>query len=488
MNNDCLSENRRSAAPFTRREWIALLCVAVLAFGFAFFHPSVFSGDYAYLPGIGLCMSCWAMLAVGCGCIGWKALKWTGQSVFLLLCTLLLSACYGIFANDALRLLNLLPLTALMALSLFSLKNGGKAMEAESVVSAMHQCFSGLKRYFFAPFSVITQFFKEKKSKSAANVLLGIGVSLPLALVIMLLLCDADTQFQRLIGGFFSSFIHADALLPWNLCRMLLMTLALFSCLLGLLRPYQRTKLCLKKLSLPSAVAVIVLLTFSVIYTVFVFIQCRYLFAGASATLSGGTYAEYARQGFFQLVAVALITLAVTLPLILLFPKQRLIRGLCGYVLLLTLCIVYSAFFRMRLYVQVYGLTRLRVVTLWGIVVIFAVIIAVWVKMILPDRRIFAIIAAFTLCTWLGLNYINMDACIARYNIGHYEAGDIEELDLSYLCFNLSHDARNVIDEYISETDDALILQRYRNMHVYDPIDEREKTPCWYDWSFVWLK
>lgn len=488
MNNDCLSENRRSAAPFSRREWIALLCVAVLAFGFAFFHPSVFSDDYAHFPGIGLCGSCWALLAVGCGCIGWKALKWTGQSVFLLLCTLLLSACYGIFANDALRLLNLLPLMALMALSLFSLKNGGKAPEAESVVSALLQCAFGLKRYFFAPFSAIARLFKEKKSKSAANVLLGIGVSLPLALVITLLLCDADTQFQRLIGGFFSRFIHPDALLPWNFCRMLLLTLALFSCLLGLLRPSKRTKPFLKKLSLPSAVAVIVLLTFSLIYTVFVFIQCRYLFAGASATLSGGTYAEYARQGFFQLVAVALITLAVALPVILLFPKQRFVRGLCGYVLVLTLCIVYSAFFRMRLYIQVYGLTRLRVVTLWGILVIFAAIITVLGKIILPERRIFPIIAAFTLCTWLGLNYINMDACIARYNIDHYESGDIEELDLRYLCFQLSHDARSVIDEYIRETNDRLILQRYRNMPVYYPIEEREKTPCWYDWSFVWLE
>lgn len=488
MNNDHLNENRRFAVPFSRREWISLLCIAVLAFGFAFYHPSIFSDDYAYLPGIGLCGSCWAMLAIGCGCIGWKALKWTRQSLFLLLCTLLLSACYGIFANDALRLLNLLPLTALTLLSLFSLKNGGQALQAQSAFSALLQSALGVKRYFFAPFSAIAQLFKGKKNKSAANVLLGIGVSLPLALVIILLLCDADTQFQRLIGGLFSSFIRPGPLLLWNLCRMILLTLTLFSCLFGLLRPEKRSKPLLKRVQLPSAVAVIVLLSFCLIYTVFVFIQCRYLFAGANAPLSGSTYAEYARQGFFQLVAVALITLAVALSVILLFEKQHFIRVLCGYVLLLTLCIVYSAFFRMRLYIQAYGLTRLRVITLWGILVIFAAIIAVLIKMVQPTRRMFAIIAAFTICTWLGLNYINIDAWIVRYNIAHYEAGDIENLDLSYLCFQLSHDARAVIDEYISETDDPLILQRYRNYTVYSSMDEREKTPCRYDWSFTWLE
>ena len=52
------------------------------------------------------------------------------------------------------------------------------------------------------------------------------------------------------------------------------------------------------------------------LFAAFVTIQAAYLFGGRDTLArSGMTYAEYARRGFFELVAVAVLTLALVLVL-----------------------------------------------------------------------------------------------------------------------------------------------------------------------------
>ena len=99
-------------------------------------------------------------------------------------------------------------------------------------------------------------------------------------------------------------------------------------------------------------------------------VQFRYLFGGADLVrgLTGMSYAEYARRGFFELVAVA----ALSLPLLLLADwsldqrepaRARRFRWLAGLMLLLLDVMLASALFRMRLYTAEYGLTELRFYT-----------------------------------------------------------------------------------------------------------------------------
>jgi len=103
------------------------------------------------------------------------------------------------------------------------------------------------------------------------------------------------------------------------------------------------------------------------LFTVFIAVQYRYLFEGASLAglVPGLTYAEYARRGFFELVVVA----AFTLPLLLIadwlfVAPGRAARSIFRVMNLMLLCLVFlvlvSAFRRMSLYQQEYGLTELR--------------------------------------------------------------------------------------------------------------------------------
>ncbi|WP_017584370.1 DUF4153 domain-containing protein [Nocardiopsis valliformis] len=104
------------------------------------------------------------------------------------------------------------------------------------------------------------------------------------------------------------------------------------------------------------------------LFTVFLAVQATAMFGGDEYVqrVAGVIYAEYARQGFFQLVAVSLLVLGVVALVLRLVPDQpsgtRVLRNsMLGVLCFLTLIILASAMMRLQLYIDVFGLTRMRV-------------------------------------------------------------------------------------------------------------------------------
>ena len=101
-------------------------------------------------------------------------------------------------------------------------------------------------------------------------------------------------------------------------------------------------------------------------FAVFLAVQFRYFFAGsANVHIDGFTFAEYARRGFFELVAVALIAGVLYFSLASFTKresaaKRRGFSILAGLLLAQVGVILVSAFQRLRLYEQAYGFTSLR--------------------------------------------------------------------------------------------------------------------------------
>ncbi|WP_017589182.1 DUF4153 domain-containing protein [Nocardiopsis ganjiahuensis] len=103
------------------------------------------------------------------------------------------------------------------------------------------------------------------------------------------------------------------------------------------------------------------------LFTAFLAVQATAMFGGDEYVqrVAGVIYAEYARQGFFQLVVVSLLVLGVVALVVRLVPGlsgTRLLRNsMLGALCFLTLVILASAMMRLQLYIDVFGLTRLRV-------------------------------------------------------------------------------------------------------------------------------
>ncbi|WP_433274881.1 DUF4153 domain-containing protein [Actinosynnema sp. CS-041913] len=182
------------------------------------------------------------------------------------------------------------------------------------------------------------------------------------------------------------------------------------------------------------------------LFAAFVGVQVTALFGGDDYVLrtAGLTYAEYARRGFWQLLAVTVLTLGV-IAVTARFARvendsdRRWLRGLLGALSVLTLIIVASALARMWAYQQAYGFTVLRVLVatceLW-LGVVYLLVLAAGVK--LRARWLARAVVGTGFAALIGLALLNPDRFIAERNIARWQAGG--PIDLGYLSL-LSDDA-----------------------------------------------
>jgi hypothetical protein len=169
---------------------------------------------------------------------------------------------------------------------------------------------------------------------------------------------------------------------------------------------------------------------------------------------AGLTYAEYGRRGFFQLLAVAALTLPILLAIRALTADRT---GLGGAVtvlsilaVLLTLVIVGVAVRRLQLYEQAYGLTMLRLYSELFALWIGGVFVLVGLWLAGVGRRPWFVAGAtgLGLVLLLALNVANPEALVVRHNVDHAEATG--RFDLDYLA-GLSDDALPALAAALSE-------------------------------------
>ena len=185
-----------------------------------------------------------------------------------------------------------------------------------------------------------------------------------------------------------------------------------------------------------------VLLVVNLLFLAFVAVQFRHLFGGIG--LAGLSYAEYARQGFFQLVTVAALSLPLLLGADWALGRRdpdsfRRFRLLAAVMLVLLNVMLASALWRMRLYTAEYGLTELRFYTtafMGWLVLVFGWFGATVLRG-RTDRFGFGAVAA-ALFVLGSLNLMNPDALIAASNLAR--AGSGRTVDADYLRM-LSADA-----------------------------------------------
>jgi len=199
----------------------------------------------------------------------------------------------------------------------------------------------------------------------------------------------------------------------------------------------------------------VVLGSLDLLFGLFVLVQFRYLFGGAARVeaSTGLTYAEYARRGFFELVAVVALALPFLLLLHWLLRRDEpgtgaadgrpfaFFRLLAGVQIGLLGVVLVSALQRMRLYQQEYGLTELRLYTTafmgW-----LALLFVWFAATVLRDRRrpfAAGALAAAVAITAI-LHAVNPDALIVRANAAAAAEPGARPFDAAY-ALGLSGDA-----------------------------------------------
>jgi len=185
----------------------------------------------------------------------------------------------------------------------------------------------------------------------------------------------------------------------------------------------------------------------------FLFIQGKYLF-GAEANFAAFdlTYSEYVRKGFIELLIGSffgsLIVYAVILKTKVLesIGRVRSLKSLNALLILELFAVLGSALQRDLMYVDVYGLTRIRLiggVFLACLAAFLLLLLALNITKSMKEKYLLGGVLAITMVATLTLNYFNMDQIVASANPpeGNYK-------DYFYIN-NLSADAIDGWEESI---------------------------------------
>jgi signal transduction histidine kinase len=217
------------------------------------------------------------------------------------------------------------------------------------------------------------------------------------------------------------------------------------------------------------------------VFVLFLIAQATVVFGGHDylQRTTGLTYAEYVHQGFGQLTVATVLTLLVVWAAARKAPRatatdRAWIRASLGLLCAATLVVVASALYRMHLYQEAYGFTRLRLLVDlfegWlGFLVLAVAAAGISLRAAWLPRT--ALLTGAGLV--LGLALLNPDAWIARHNLDRY--AETGKVDWVYLQ-GLSDDAVPVLAELPDPERSCAIGEAGHNPAGHD----------WLEWNLGW--
>lgn len=306
----------------------------------------------------------------------------------------------------------------------------------------------------------------------------GLVIALPIVLVLAGLLASADPAFSQAWWEALKA-LKLDNIpeLIWRLIvigAVAWLTLGALSYALGRSAPPVAARTASAGLGLLGATETgVVLLAVNGLFLSFVIIQFQYFFGGdRNIEVAGLTYAEYARRGFFELIAVAVLTLGLglTLRAITMFRSQRATTAfnlLSAALVVLTGVLLVSAFQRLWLYEDAYGFTRLRTYAHVFIIWLGVALLVFLITTLLNRPRQFILGALGCVLGFvLTLNVFSTDAFITRENIARGTL--LTESTLEWL--SARYDARAIDSAYLATLSDDAVPELVAALDHPDPI------------------
>jgi hypothetical protein len=266
----------------------------------------------------------------------------------------------------------------------------------------------------------------------ARRALIGVAVTVPLLLIILPLLAGADQVFGFYLGRALERF-NLASFLP-HAVAVALASMLLYSFIWNLEFAESAARVIRRRREIDAVVGVIVLGAVCLVYIVFCAVAYTYLFARTG--LPEGMlreHSQYIREGFYQTVAVCALNLVIFGVFLRHSRKRGAISALLWTLLALTGVMLFSGAVRLNLYVDVYGMTWLRLLSGWFMIYLAAAILICAAKLLRPRLPAPAICLIVLLGWFVALGFANPDKLLERYNNTHDFIGKgivTETLDL----------------------------------------------------------
>lgn len=338
--------------------------------------------------------------------------------------------------------------------------------------------------------------------RTALPVLRGLLVAVPVVLIFVALFSAADAVFSKLVSDVANVQIGLGEL-PYRMVIAAAVAWVVAGLLVGVVRRAFRPEPVslgaaasaqpLSGYRLGDVEAVVLLVAVDLVFAVFVVLQIGYLFGGADTlAISGMTYSDYARRGFFELIAVGFLSgaLLVGMEIAGVRRTKAYVASAIGLAVL-TLVVLASATVRLKVYQDAYGWTELRFYAYSAIAWLGLATVGVAGLLQRGQTRWLAhVLGLLVLVVALGVNVVGPQAYVAAQNVARsadptlVAPGGETTLDVPYLV-SLGDDAVPAMIEAVPLVPpiDRAILQgelRSRSYQLVQP----EVTP-WPAWNLA---
>ena len=397
-----------------------------------------------------------------------KQLGFTAKkgNVFYSVCVLLLGI--STFCTDDARIIFFnktgvfLLMLSMVLYNVFETKSWGLGKYVLTIIQSILWSWGEWIR----PFEDAKYYCKNKlgsKGKTILYAAVSVAVSVPVVAVVLNLLMSADVLFDDMAERVLESLNLK------NIIGVLALTALVFFAVYGFLSYVVKGEIneeVTEGKKAESILAIPMAGILTLLYLVFSVVQIGGLFFGKMTLPQGYTYAMYAREGFFQLLAVSIFNLLLVLAGIQFFKKNKVLTILLTLMSLCTFIMIASSAMRMILYIKTYHLTFLRILVLWGLLVLTVLFAGVITTLYKKEFSLFRYSVVVVTVCYLGLSFAHPDYWIAKYNVSHQNK--VIAMDSGYLR-DLSADAAPVLVPYFEmekadrdwDTEDVASLRKF---------------------------
>lgn len=356
------------------------------------------------------------------------------EAKILIVPIVLLASTYFIFDNSFFNKLNLVVIPILIVLMIIKLME--KNLDIDKFFLRFIELILDPLTYIEVTMRdfkdwILSLFKLKRNPEKKSNIGKAIIITIPLLIIIIVLLSSADEVFGEIfLTGIFNIL---NIIFEFDLTTIIfkvVVIIALFiyfsSFFNHIIYEFEPKDEEFEKLQIKDITTTKMVLTaLNIVYILFCFIQIKALFLGKGDV---SNYSHYARKGFFQLMAVSFINLVVIL-VAKKCEKNKYVNAMCLVMIACTFVILLSSGYRMFLYEDAYGYTRLRLLVYVAllteaILLIPTIAYVIDKKIDLPKVYMFIVIVMY-----VGINMVNIDNIITKSNVDRYFETGVFDVD-----------------------------------------------------------
>jgi len=264
--------------------------------------------------------------------------------------------------------------------------------------------------------------FKKKINKNQFDsILKGLSIGLTFAVILLFLLTSADTYFSIFIDKITNNIFYFSNIgnIFKNIIIFILVFIIFFSIFINIIRN-KNTKMSISIKKADHTSANIILIIINIVFILFLISEISKITINFLHIPVQYTYANYAREGFFQLLIVTTINFSIIAYYLYytnIIKENKLIKRLILLLISFSILLIFNSYYRMFLYINAYGFTILRLQVLLFLLMELILFIILIKKTIInlkhKDSTIFTAIILSTYivnlytCNNLFINFIN---------------------------------------------------------------------------------